>query len=286
MALNSTNVGTRSEGPQPIPTFDAPPSALTATATPGPLAAVLPLPPVRLLGAVDEQTAWRAATGDCPATPASPELTSDGGTTWKMTDATGPAKVTALQRLLVTDESVLEMVGLSSADCSPQFVKTFIAGDNYSSYPARIGGTWYVDPANRSSVHSPLGDTTAPCDSVVTLAVLDNESALALCSDGNLFVTTDSATTWSESARVPGAVNVAVTGAGYLVAAVGVSECAGVQLLNITTARDARSAGCYPSIMSPAKLSGNVTMSDAAGTLWLWAGESLARSADGGATWK
>ena len=291
LALGSHQVGAEAGAPRIIPNVAAPAGtstpAVSPSSAPAPAAeAVLPLPPTRLLGAVDENTAWRAVTGACPATPASPELTTDGGATWKTTDASGPAEVTALQRLMVTSERVVEMVGLTEADCAPEFVKTFVGGDNYSSYPSKIDGSWYVDPADRATVHGPAGDTTAPCDAVVTLAVRDDESAAALCADGQLFATTDAAATWSEPNSAPGVVSVTAAEGGYLAAAVGTVDCAGVQIMTVTSALAPGPVGCYLSIVSPATLSGNVAVSVTAGSMWLWAGDSLARSLDGGATWE
>ena len=292
LALGSHQVGADADADaasQAKPTIAKATSTSIPTATPSAIPAtrsILPLPPTRLLGAVDENTAWRGVTGDCPSTLASPELTTDGGATWKTTDATGPTNVTALQRLMVTSESVIEIVGLTEADCAPEFVKTFVGGDNYSSYPDKIDGAWYVDPADRATVHSPIGDAKAPCDAVVTLAVRDVNSAAALCADGQLCATTDAASTWSAPVPAPGVVNLAATESGYLAAAVGDSECAGVQFLMVSDTLATSLTGCYPTTVPPATLSGNVTMSDADGTLWLWVGDSLVRSIDSGETWR
>ena len=289
LALGSTQVGAESEAPQAIPTFDAVASTSAPTVTPSstPVAeAILPLPPTRLLGAVDEKTAWRAVTGDCPATPASPELTTDGGATWKKTDATGPAKVTALQRLLVTSESVVEMVVLAKSDCAPQLVKTFVGGDTFKAYPDELDGAWFVDPADRATIHSPSGSAMAPCDAVVSLAVINDKAAAALCADGRLFATEDAAVTWSSPASIPGAVALTATDTGYLAAAVGRAECAGVQLLTLTPTLEATEFGCYKTDAQPASLAGNVAVSTAADTLWLWAVGAFVRSADGGANWQ
>ena len=289
LALGSTQVGAESEAPQAIPTFDAVASTSAPTVTPSstPVAeAILPLPPTRLLGAVDEKTAWRAVTGDCPATPASPELTTDGGATWKKTDATGPAKVTALQRLLVTSESVVEMVVLAKSDCAPQLVKTFVGGDTFKAYPDELDGAWFVDPADRATIHSPSGSAMAPCDAVVSLAVINDKAAAALCADGRLFATEDAAVTWSSPASIPGAVALTATDTGYLAAAVGRAECAGLQLLTLTPTLEATEFGCYKTDAQPASLAGNVAVSTAADTLWLWAVGAFVRSADGGANWQ
>ncbi|MDY7540921.1 hypothetical protein [Cryobacterium sp. 5B3] len=301
LALGSNRSAATAETAAPIATFGAssvqptpaettaptPTPVATATSTSTPAAStLLPVPPTRLLGAVDAKTAWRAQTGACPTAAATPELTTDSGVTWKKTDATGPTKVTALQRLTVTSESTVEFVGLAKADCAPQFVKTFVTGDNYSSYPDKLAGTWYVDPADRATVQSPGGAKKAPCDAVVTLAVRDTKNAAALCADGRAFSTTDAAATWSASDTLPGTVTLTDTTTGYLAAAVGRSGCAGVQILTLKPSLESAVSGCYPTPSPAQSLPGNVALSGASGTLWLWAGDALGRSSDGGATWK
>ncbi|TFB85618.1 hypothetical protein E3O44_13610 [Cryobacterium algoricola] len=303
LALNSNRAAATAETAAPIHTFGVtsveptptPASKVTptktATATPAstatPAAAtLLPVPPTRLLGAVDAKTAWRAQTGSCPTAAATPELTTDAGVTWKKTDASGPTKVTALQRLTATSESTVEFVGLAKQDCAPQFVKTFVTGDNYSSYPDKLAGTWYVNPADRATVQSPAGAEKAPCDAVVTLAVRDSKNAAALCADGRVFATTDAATTWSAPVTLSGVLTLTDTDTGYLAAAVGRADCAGVQVLTLKSSLESAVSGCYPTPTPAQSLPGNVAMSGASGTLWLWVGDALGRSSDDGATWK
>lgn len=259
----------------------------TATPKPTPVdTQVVPVPATRILAALDANTAWRATTGACPEATASPELTTDGGATWKSTNATGPAKVTALQRIMVTSEKVASMVGLAQANCAPQFVKTFIAGDNYASYPKELDSAWYVDPADRARVHSPTGDHAAPCDAVVALAPRDSKSAAVLCANGQGYTTADTASSWSGPATIPGAIALAAVDTGYFAASAGRADCAGVQILSLTNELASTPIGCYPLVEPAETLSGNVALSHASGTIWLWAASSLVRSADNGATWR
>lgn len=290
MALESTRAGEESESAQAANAYGAADDRSIPSSTPMPTATIaasviLPVPPARLLSAVDEQTAWRAVSGDCPATPAAPQLTTDGGATWKVTDATGPAGVTALQGLFATSESTVEVVGLAEVGCAPLFVKTFVGGDSFKSYPEQLDRVWYVNQADRASVRSPAGDAKVPCDSVVALAARDERSAAALCADGSLFATADAAT-WSPATSVPGVVSITYADTGYLAAAVGRPECAGVQLLTITATLESTEAGCFETVEPPASLAGNVAVSGAAGTVWLWAGDALVRSVDEGANWE
>lgn len=272
----------------PIPTFHAtaPTAGPTSTPTPPPTAAALAalaVPPTRLLSALNATTAWRATTGACPATAAYPELSTDSGATWKTTDATGPTKVTALQRIIVGSPTSATMIGLSQAGCAPELVKTFVAGSNFAPFPKELASTWYADPSTPTSVHSPLGEKSAPCP-VVAIAPRDGKSAAILCANHTVYATTDAAVTWSAPLPVAGASNLAATPQGYLAAAEGDSGCTGVSLVSLSvapltvTATDCLALGGAP---SPA----GVALSEASGTLWVWAGSSLKRSSDGGATW-
>jgi hypothetical protein len=297
-ALGATRSNAEAAEPRPVPPVvvpvetRAPVESTRPTPTPKPTTKaadtkVTPLPATRILAALDGTTAWRATTGVCPDATASPELTTDGGVTWKSTNATGPAKVTALQRIMVTSEKVASMVGLAQAGCSPQFVKTFIAGDNYASYPEELDSVWYIDPANRAVVHSPSGDQTAPCDMVVALASHDAKAAVVLCANGQSFATADGAATWSRPVALPGAIAITAADSGYLAAAAaGRADCAGVQILSLTNDLVPTPVGCYPMVEAVDTLAGNVALSPAAGTLWLWAQNSLVRSTDNGATWQ
>lgn len=283
LAVGSNRADDSGKHPHPIPTF----SATNPSASPQPSSSAQPtsttaVAPTRLLAALNAGTAWRATTGACPATPAAAQLTTDSGATWKTTDVTGPTKVTALQRIIATGKSQATMVGLTESGCSPQLVKTFVAGDNYSTYPKELAATWYASPADPSTVHSPSGELAAPC-AVIALAPRDSKSAAVLCADDTVHVTADAAKTWAVSASLPGAMNLATSGDGYLAAVAGAKDCAGVQIVALSAGLVPSVSGCYATVTPSA---GTVALSEAAGTLWLWAGDALSRSTDGGATWR
>jgi hypothetical protein len=283
-ALGTRNAGTPATTAGPIPTF-----AQEASTTPTPTAAppAVAVPSTRILSGLDGATAWRATTGECPAVSAKPEVTRDSGATWEETDATAEVEISALQSLAVVSDSQIELVGLSSEDCAPQFARSFVAGDDYSLAPALLDDQWYVDPANRAAVETPSGAVDAPCEAVVALAPRTSAESAVLCSDTQVFSTDDAGNTWSNSVTISGAVNLAVTEMGYVIATVGLPECAGVQLIalsvNPTTATP---TGCLP-VDEPAEtMQGNVAISEADGTLWVWAGDSVMRSIDQGTSWQ
>lgn len=281
-ALGTGHSGVSGRSPHPIPTF----SVTNPSPSPDPSASArsstTAISPTRLIAALDATTAWRATTGSCPASVASPQLTTDSGATWKTTDVTGRTKVTALQRIIVTGKGTASMVGLSQSGCTPQLVKTFVGGDNYATYPKDLPGTWFVDLAEPTTVHSPSGDFPAPCP-VIALAPKDARSAAVLCTDRTTHATVDAAATWASSAPVPGAVNLAASESGYIAAVVGDGDCEGVRILALTTSLQPGQTGCYPLAGAPAD--GSVALSEAGGTLWLWAADAVARSSDGGTSW-
>lgn len=285
-ALGSRTAGTPATTVGPIPTFTP---ETSQTPTPTAAAATVAIPPTRLLSALDDTTAWRATTGECPAATATPELTTDVGETWQATDATDDVQVTAPLSLAVLSDTLVEMVGLAEADCAPQFVRSFVAGDDYANYPDLLAGQWYVDPVDRGTVHTPEGDVAAPCDSVVNLAARsdDDSSAAIVCADTSVLSTTDSGSTWSDPLKHPGIVTLAETDLGYVIATVGLPECEGVQLtalsVNPTTATP---TGCLPVDMGAETLQGNVAISEADGALWVWAGDAVRRSIDQGTSWQ
>jgi hypothetical protein len=282
-ALGSHAPATQSY-PAPIPTF-TPQTSATPSAPPA--VAIASVPPMRILAALDGETAWRATSGACPAARAAPDVTIDGGSTWRETDASGDVGITALQSIRVVSESLTELVGFDGEECAPQFIRSFVAGADYSEAPNLLSDQWFVDPTARGTVHAPSGDVEAPCEAVVALSSRSSTEAAVLCADSEVFITSSSGDSWGNPVTIEGAVNLAVTEMGYVIATIGLPECAGVQLIalsvNPTTATP---TGCLP-VAEPAEtMQGNVAVSEAAGTLWVWAGDSVVRSIDQGTSWQ
>ncbi|TFD49808.1 hypothetical protein E3T55_10665 [Cryobacterium frigoriphilum] len=240
----------------------------------------------RIITALNDTVAWRATTGPCPETAASPEYTLDGGLTWTSTNATGPTGITALQSITVEDDGIASMIGLSGEGCSPEFIKTFIAGDNYRSYPDQLDDAWIIDPADRSVFQTAGGEIAAPCAEVIAVAPRDSSSAAVLCAEQTLFITDDSAATWSDPVPISGAVNLSVAETGYRIATVGKAECAGVQLSTLSAEGVIVVTSCVDDERSASELSSSIGISEVDGALWVWVGDIVKKSLDGGATWE
>jgi hypothetical protein len=177
------------------------------------------------------------------------------------------------------------MVALDD-DCAPTVVRTYVAGDNYELYPSDLVGLWHIDPADRAAVQAPSGRVSAPCASVVGLAVRTEAEAAVLCADGVGFVTIDGGIGWSAPLVVAGAQSIGTGPDGYVVGALARPECAGVLMVPIEPAGailDAR--GCLAVEATPEALVGQIAIDDGDGALWAWVGDRVARSFDGGATW-
>ena len=240
--------------------------------------------PTRLLAALDASTAWRASTGACSVASAEPELTTDSGATWESFNASIDTDASSILAINVIDDTETSLVTLDLADCAPQLVSTFVAGNQWRAYPERVAVEWYVDPASPATVHSPSGDAAAPCEAVTTIAATDDSSAAVLCTDASVFTTTDAGATWSAPVPVAGAAALAATTSGYEVAVANPAGCVGVSLVTVSAdgELDATARACLTATVNPGETAVSVAED---GTLWLWAGDAFARSTDSGASW-
>jgi hypothetical protein len=132
-------------------------------------------------------------------------------------------------------------------------------------------------------VHSPKGDVTAPCGSMVGLAAKDASNAAVLCADHGIYRTSDAGVSWSGPLIVIGSVALTATAEGYATAATSLAGCAGIAVSRFDAAvGGATLAGC---LATSTPQPGTVAVASGGSTLWLWAGDLLARSSDGGSTW-
>jgi len=279
---NASSTSSTSSRPTASPTrsVSAKPTP-TATATTAPIADAVA--PSRLLAVLDNNTAWRAATGACPATPAAMELTTNGGGSWKQSDASGPTGASALIRLTVQSGTQASAIALTAQGCAPEFIRTYVAGDNWATYADQLPGAWYANPGEKGKVHSPAGDVAAPCASVVGLAVGAGTNAAVLCANHDVYRTADNGATWGSPQNVSAAVAIAALDSGYVVAGVGTPGCAGTSVAGMDAGTGgANNLACVGSTKSAP---GTVAISAGTGSLWLWAGDTMARSTDGGKTW-
>ena len=289
LALTATktvsSAGTVVEPSETASPMDTEPAEVEPTVVePGETETTATVTPTRLLAALDSSTAWRASTGACPGASAAPELTTDSGATWESSNASVETDASSILAINVIDETETSLVTLDLANCAPQLVSTFVAGDQWRAYPERAAAEWYVDPATPASVHSPSGDVTAPCAAVTTLAEASDSNVAVVCADASVFTTMDAGKTWSTPASVPGAAAITATASGYEVAVANPVGCVGASLVRVSEdgVLDAAAGACLAATVGP----GDTAVSAAEdGTLWMWAGDAFARSTDDGASW-
>ena len=280
LALNSNRTPSSSGVKTPTST-STPTATSTPSTTPSAAAAPSVAVPQRLLAAVSADVAWRGTVGTCPGGPASLEYTSDGGATWKPSDPAPATGANTLVRVVPESSSEANVVTLN-ADCAPQLVGTFVAGDAWEDYSANLGSYWYVNPADRAAVHAPNGTVAAPCAAVVAIATRSTSDAAVLCADQKLHITTEAGAKWSGAVDIPGAVAIDGTEAGYVIAVSVQGECSGPSVTVLADGATSAPVGCFGDA-APAGQTAISAGDD--GALWLWAGANFARSTDGGTTW-
>jgi hypothetical protein len=268
------------------PSTPTPEPVETPVATP--TAAPDAVPTSRLLSAVDGDTAWRSEAGTCTPgsdpTPTTLEATTTGGDSWTPSTVTTPGLVAGVDRLQATDASTAFVVGPAGTSCETAFAQTFSAGAAFRDYPDRLAGAWHVARSDRAVVHSPIGDQVAPCPVVVDLAVVSDTQAAVLCADHTLYRTDDGAASWDGGTTVDGAVAVSAEVGTVYVASADAPDCAGTQISSSPATDDApvTPVGCASATSDQP---GTVALSATAGAVWLWAGETVLVSRDGGSTW-
>ncbi len=263
--------------PAEVARVPAEPQPPVPAPTPEPVAV-----PNRVIAAIDADSAVRAASIECPA-PSTIEVTDDAGASWEPFDAAGIATV---QRITAESDTFIALVGLDVEECAPAYARSFTGGVAWEAAPDELSAAWFVDPADRAGLHAPGGPRAAPCGAIVQLAAVDEVSAAVLCADSSIHLTVDGGASWLPAASVPGASAIGAGVSGYQVAVVNRNGCVGAQLVALVRAESGPTLGA-----AGACLEATVGVGDAAvavsedATTWLWAGDRLARTEDGGGTW-
>jgi len=261
----------------PIPTFGAT-SAPTPTPTPTPPPEPLPESAPRFMVSVDGTIGWRSTAGSCPGEAAVIERTVDGGASWEHTPVDD---LTVHQVLSLSGtESTVQAVARVEGGCSVDLLASFTEGDFWSQYPERVAEFSFIDPTSPSVLQIGGEATEAPCASPRELRT--GSAAIGVVCDGALFEMLDGSTDWT-SIAIPGLLAIAPNDTGYALAVAGVEGCAGLsfQLLPLLS----EGVGPTPiSCVSDVELA-QVTLAQSGESVWLWGGDRVLVSQDGGATW-
>ncbi len=234
----------------------------------------------RLLVISSADQGWRANVGDC-STPSVIERSRDGGKTWRRVQKPGLAPLTRL-KVLATD--TFFVVG-GDSDCKAAYSISYVSGDQWERRDSALGNVWYLTPQNRNEVKAAGGRRSRPCgDHLVDLASIGLQRAAVLCGDDSVLATTDAGKNWADRGTLAGAAALGTSGNDYLAASIGAS-CSGVAVTRFDGQSDLQAdSGVCVSAATGAK-PGEVALDGSGNTVWLWSGDRVLTSADGGKTW-
>lgn len=275
---------TASVTPVAVPTTDAPTPTPTATPTEEP-EEVSALPASQILAAIDEDSAYRAAVGSCSDGGSVIEATSDGGGTWSAFDVSGRLGVSGIQAIAASGNGYGFFLGLDEEDCStPVAGHTYSAGAEWATATTVPDTLWRIDSEDSAVLVGPAGaEVEAPCE-LVQVAPGGESLVAGVCDDGSVVRTMDAGTSWDQSDPIAGIDALAFAGESLLAASIDGEECEdGAAVSTLDSSLQASNLSCAPAEDAEA---GHTAISSAAdGTLWLMAGDTVLRSADGGGSW-
>lgn len=262
----------------PVPTFSSAPRPSvsptpqsTQTANP----AGMVTPGRLLLAAVDEQEAWRAASGTCGGSPGSLEHSVDGGATW--TRVSDGIRMGAILALRADSTSVSVVLG-TGGDCAQEVRTTVDRGRSWKDSAAGAAGAG-IGP---DGLILSSGTVAAPCANPTD--VFQGELTTAVVCEGQVqWRSGDGA--WV-GVPVPGVRSFTDDGDSYLLAVAGSSTCSGTEIRSmpaVAVVPTTKSAvvGCAREVESDSALA----LARAGDALWLWSGDAVEVSADGGSSW-
>ena len=261
--------------PGPIPTYSHGPSATAKpSASASPQAGAAGTTAHHLLSAVTSLEAWRASSTSCDAPKAVLEHTTDGGKTWTTVSIGDDVRTVTGMRATTDGLSVLVGVGDTCTDA----VRT--TTDDGATWKDGAVGAAGAGITSRGIV---LGAATEqpPCADPVD-AFRGSRTTVVVC-DGQV--------EWREGTGawvdlpLGGVRAIAVDGDEYTLARVGTPSCAGVQIETMPASGVTDRTTTTPIGCNHVSTDGPVALDRAGGAVWMWAGDGVAVSADGGATW-
>ncbi|WP_157583504.1 hypothetical protein [Plantibacter sp. H53] len=268
---------------RPIPTFGGTPSTTAAPeATEEPAAAA---PTDRFIAAGSGAVLWRSTQGTCEA-PAVVERSEDAGATWAAIPTVEAFDLRIVYALTASSEDEVQLVGSAGPDCIVGGYSSADAGDTWASTPELLSTVAYqtpVAPDGSSAVVMAGQPVAAACPAIEALAA-DETRTVTACS---AVLAEWDATNGSWTA-IPfaGIHAVELQPEQILFAARGVTGCTGLGVLRVpgttlTTTSAPESVGC----VAEADLTAPAALTSADGVSWLWVGDMLFSSPDGGASW-
>jgi|SRR5215211_677083 len=241
------------------------------------------IPTNRLLIAESAHVAWRATVGDCK-TAGKIERSTNGGESWKVA-----VKKSGLARIvqLGIEEAAgnLYAVGGSSQDCSARYIAYSRSGAVVAQTEGPQG-VWFLNPGDSDQVFGPGNAKATPCKNqhVISLAALDNSRALVICTGGSVATTSNGGGAWKKVGSLPGTMAVTAAQSRYW-AAGSAKACDGVAVRALGVAGDRLSLAKSQCAKKAKLTAGQVALGGSGKAIWLWAGDKVRVSTNGGRSW-
>lgn len=266
--------------PRPIPTFG---TTATGPATPGSSPSASASAGAdgdaagsasHMLSAVDGLEAWRASSTSCADPEAVLEHTTDGGKEWQAVALDGDVRTIGALRATSSGVSVLVGTGDRCAD----EVRT--STDDGATWTAGAPGAAGAGITEQGLV---LGDAVvaSPCA----------DPADAFRGDSTTLVACDDQLDWRSGTGawvdvpVDGVRAIAVDGGEYTLARAGTASCDGVQIETMPASGVTTKTGTTPIGCNHVSTDRPIALDRSGEDVWMWAGDRVDVSANGGATW-
>ena len=241
-------------------------------------------PAGRVLAAFESNFLMRGASGPCPGTPVVVETTFDGGQTWVPQDLSSVFNMSSLARIVDVGNGAVSAVGWNPDDCSIPAAAVAVQGVSpWEAFEAQ--NFWRINSADPTTLLGPAGTTAQPGCTAVQLSVGAGERLAVLCQDATVTASLDLGQSWVRTEAPLGGADAIVTGSSNTyVGSVGVESCDGVQITTLDDGMAIVSQSCAGT--GAGAVQGQVALATSYdGRMWLWAGDTLLNSADGGQNW-
>ncbi len=280
-AVRQTHPHTAAQGEVPAVPLPTPSASTPAVpAQQQPTNASLPAPAPQI-APVSATVAWRVTPGAC-ASGSVPQIerTEDAGAHWTASPVR-ELDARALFALVAIDPSSVRAVAGVGAACTPTAIESFTQGQFWRSASEPVTA-WYPDPASTNAVRTVERSVMTPCTTVSSVASRTPAEALVVCSSASAQFTADGGATWRDPAGGAHVALATATGDGYLVGVLGADGCAGTAIEDL----DVDAGSLAPLSCVAVDAAAAPTAIGASGSVvWLWSGDRVSVSTDGGRTW-
>jgi len=267
--------------PPPPAAPASPPAGATPTPTPTPGPPLVLEPTARQLQPLDAERAWRTSMTACGSGGVI-EWTEDAGASWVPWSAGGDV-VGILGLVSYAGADIVGVVAMVGGACETEYRMSYTAGEFWGAFPDQEPAFALVDPSG-TAVRTTSGTVPSPCGTVSEIAEVPGGLGV-LCTSADLVVGDPGLGAVAPVALAGRAVAIAPSGDALLAASRRDPGCAdGIQLQRVGLDGAVAPGVCLPGHPDEAQ---PVTLGVAPdGAVWLWAGDRVGVSADGGASWR